>query len=44
MVLREQVKELFNRKYGDENQALICALNRKCGFGLAGGNCAQLFR
>lgn len=35
VVLREQVKELFNRKYGEENEALICALNGKCGFGLA---------
>lgn len=35
MVLREQVKELFNRKYGQENEALICAFIRKRGSVLA---------
>lgn len=39
VVLREQVKELFNRKYGKEKEALICAFGRKRGFGLTAVNC-----
>lgn len=42
VVLREQVKELFNRKYGRENEALICAFDQEAWICSSDANCGEL--